>query len=357
MKILQVVVDSYVEVGGISAHVRNIAERLAKRHDVTVFATNDKGLEPWRETINGVKVERFRCFAPNNAYFFTVDMPLRMRKERFDIVHAHGYHAFPFHLATLAKGDRFIATTHFHGFGHSSFRNAIVGLLKPFGKRTLSKADVIVAVSDFEKSLICHDFRIGEDRVTVIPNGVDFSEFEGLKRRDHEGRTILHVGYLTSYKGAQYLVEVMPKLPKDVRLKIVGGGPMKPFLEKRAFELDVSGRVDFYSNLLRKDLLQMYADADVFALLSRYEAYSIVVAEALAAGTPCVIAKTSALTEWDDGTTCLGVDFPINLNELAERIKSLLGGRLEKRLFSKWYGKKIMDWDRVAQELEKTYVE
>jgi glycosyltransferase involved in cell wall biosynthesis len=162
---------------------------------------------------------------------------------------------------------------------------------------------------------------------------------------------------LTSYKGAQYLVEVMPKLPKDVRLKIVGGGPMKPFLEKRAFELDVSGRVDFYSNLLRKDLLQMYADADVFALLSRYEAYSIVVAEALAAGTPCVIAKTSALTEWDDGTTCLGVDFPINLNELAERIKSLLGGRLEKRLFSKWYGKKIMDWDRVAQELEKTYVE
>jgi len=357
MKILQVVVDSYVEVGGISAHVRNIAERLAKRHDVTVFATNDKGLEPWRETINGVKVERFRCFAPNNAYFFTVDMPLRMRKERFDIVHAHGYHAFPFHLATLAKGDRFIATTHFHGAGHSSFRDTIVRLLKPFGKRTLSKADMIVAVSDFEKSLICHDFGVSKDRVTVIPNGVDFSEFEGVKRRDHEGRTILYVGYLIQYKGSQHLVDVLPRLPKDVRLKIVGRGPMKPFLEKRALELGVSGRVDFYSNLSRKDLLQMYADADVFALLSRYEAYSIAVAEALAAGTPCVVARTSALAEWDDGTTCLGVNFPINLGELAERIKLLLEGRLEKRLFSKWYDKKIMDWNRVAQEIEKTYVD
>lgn len=357
MKILQVLHDSYEDVGGVSVHVRNISERLAKRHDVTVFATNYRGLEPWHETIKGVKVERFRCFAPKNAYFFTVDMPLRMRKERFDIVHAHGYHAFPFHLATLAKGDRFIATPHFHGVGHSSFRNAVVRLLKPLGKRTLNKAKAIIAVSDFEKSLICHDMRISEDRVTVIPNGVDFSEFEGLKRRDHEGRTILYVGYLISYKGAQYLVDVLPRLPKDVRLKIVGRGPMKPFLEKRALDLGVSGRVDFYSNLSRKDLLQMYVDADVFALLSRYEAYSIAVAEALAASTPCVVARTSALAEWDDGATCLGVNFPINLGELAERIKFLLGGRLEKRLFSKWYDKKIMDWNRVAQEIEKTYVD
>jgi len=214
---------------------------------------------------------------------------------------------------------------------------------------------VIVAVSDFEKSLICHDFRISEDKVIVIPNGVDFSEFEGLKRRNHEGRTILHVGYLTSYKGAQYLVEVMPKLPEDVRLKIVGGGPMKPLLEKRALELGVSGRVDFYSNLLRKDLLQMYADADVFALLSRYEAYSIVVAEALAAGTPCVVARTSALTEWEDGETCLGVDFPINLGQLAEKIACHLDANLNKAAFSKWYDKKILDWNKIAQRLDQVY--
>jgi glycosyltransferase involved in cell wall biosynthesis len=186
---------------------------------------------------------------------------------------------------------------------------------------------------------------------------VDFSEFEGLKRRDHEGRTILHVGYLASFKGAQYLVEVMPKLPKDVRLKIVGGGPMKPLLEKRALELGVSGRVDFYSNLLRKDLLQMYADADVFALLSRYEAYSIVVAEALAAGTPCVVARTSALTEWEDGETCLGVDFPINLGQLAEKIACHLDANLNKAAFSKWYAKKILDWNKIAQQLDEVYAE
>jgi len=355
MKILQVVVDSYLELGGISVHVRNIAERLAKHHDVTVFATNDKGLEPWRETINGVKVERFRCFAPNNAYFFTVDMPLRMRKERFDIVHAHGYHAFPFHLATLAKGDRFIATTHFHSAGHSSFRNAVVRLLKPFGKRTLRKADVIVAVSDFEKSLIRRDFGFADERVKVIPNGVDFREFRGLRRHNGSDPTILYVGYLAEFKGAHYLVEVLPKLPSNVKLRIVGSGPMKGVMERRASELGVSDRISFYHNLSRKELLQMYAGADVFALLSRHEAYSIVVGEALAAGTPCVVARTSALTEWDDGETCLGVDFPINLNELAQKIEFLLSTKVKRQAFVKWYGKKILDWDRVAEELEKTY--
>jgi glycosyltransferase involved in cell wall biosynthesis len=162
---------------------------------------------------------------------------------------------------------------------------------------------------------------------------------------------------LAAYKGAQYLVEVLPKLPKDVRLKIVGRGPMKPFLEKRALELGVSGRIDFYSNLSRKDLLQMYAEADVFALLSRYEAYSIAVAEALTVGTPCVVARTSALTEWEDGETCLGVDFPLNLDQLSEKITCQLDANLTKAAFSKWHNTKILDWNKITEQLEEVYAE
>jgi glycosyltransferase involved in cell wall biosynthesis len=230
-----------------------------------------------------------------------------------------------------------------------------VRLLKPFGKRTLRKADVIVAVSDFEKSLIRRDFGFADERVKVIPNGVDFREFRGLRRHNGSDPTILYVGYLAEFKGAHYLVEVLPKLPSNVKLRIVGSGPMKGVMERRASELGVSDRISFYHNLSRKELLQMYAGADVFALLSRHEAYSIVVGEALAAGTPCVVARTSALTEWDDGETCLGVDFPINLNELAQKIEFLLSTKVKRQAFVKWYGKKILDWDRVAEELEKTY--
>jgi glycosyltransferase involved in cell wall biosynthesis len=356
MKVLQVCPDPYGLSGGILVHVQNISERLAKKHDVTVYATNHGLRYPRYELRNGVKIERFDCIAPNEAYYLSWEMLLRLRKARFDIVHAHGYHAFPLHFSTLAKCDKFIVTPHFHGVGHSTFRNSLVRLLKPFGKRSFEKADRIIAVSEYEKSLIREQFGFGVDRVTVIPNGVSFNEFSGLKKRDRGFRSVLYVGYLIGFKGSQYLVEVLPKLPADVVLEIVGHGPLKPYLERRAKELGVSDRVRFYEYLSREELLQKFADADVFAMLSAYEAYSIVVAEALAAGTPCVVAKTSALSEWVDNETCIGVDFPISLAALARQINRVLDNDVDLKAIRKWMGTKILDWNEITNRLEHLYV-
>ncbi len=355
MKILQICPDPYGLSGGILVHVQNISERLAKNHDVTVYATNHGQRFPRYELRNGVKVERFDCIAPNEAYYLSLEMLLRLCKVRFDVVHAHGYHAFPLHFSTLAKCDKLIVTPHFHGVGHSTFRNSLVRLLKPFGKRSFEKADRIIAVSEYEKSLIREQFGFGADRVTVIPNGVSFSEFSNLKRQNHSSRSILYVGYLTGFKGSQYLVEVLPKLADDVVLEIVGRGPLRPHLEKRARELKVYDRVRFSQNLSRDELLQKYADADVFAMLSKYEAYSIVVAEALTAGTPCVVARSSALSEWIDDETCFGVDLPVSLRQLAGQISRAFDDSVNKQALGKWIGTKILDWNEVVEKLEDVY--
>jgi glycosyltransferase involved in cell wall biosynthesis len=355
MKILQVCQDWYGETGGISVHVKNISERLARKHDVTVYATNYGLRLPRFELKNGVRVERFKCYAPSNAYFFSLEMLLRMREAEFDVVHAHGYHGFPMHFAALAKCDKFVVTTHFHGVGHSNFRNCLIKLFKPLGKRTLTRADEIIAVSEYEKALLCRQFKLVEDKIAVVPNGVDFRDFSGLRRRSHSFKSILYVGYLLDYKGAHYLVEVLPKLEDDVVLEIVGTGPLKPYLERRAKELKVYDRVRFYENLSRRELLQKYFDADVFVLLSRFEAYSLVVAEALTAGTPCIVANTSALSEWVDNESCFGVDFPISLNGLARLINSVLDNGADKRAIKKWRGTKILDWNDVVEQLESGY--
>lgn len=355
MKILQVCPDFYMELGGISVHVQNIAERLAKRHDVTVYATNCRSKYPRYEVKNCVKVERFNCFAPGYAYFFSWDMLLRFRKVEFDVVHGHGYHAFPLHFSRLAKGKKFIVTTHFHGAGHTPFRNCLVRLLKRFGEETLRKADKIIAVSQFEKDLLIRYFKIDPKKAIVIPNGVDFSEFSGLKRQNHDFRSILYVGNLASYKGPQYLVEVLPKLPDDVVLEIVGDGPLKPFLEKRARELNVYNRIRLQHNLERRQLLQKFADADVFILLSKYEAYSLVVAEALASGTPCIVADTCALSEWIDGASCFGVSLPVSLNKLANLINYVLNTRVNRENVKAHTRKKVLDWDEVVERLVELY--
>jgi glycosyltransferase involved in cell wall biosynthesis len=260
------------------------------------------------------------------------------------------------HFARVAKCGKFVVTPHFHGVGHSSFRSCLVRLLKPFGKRTFDVADRIIAVSEFEKSLICKEFKIDPDKVVVIPNGVNFSEFNGLKRHNRGFRSILYVGFLDYYKGVHYLVEVLPKLADDVVLEIVGTGPIKPFLEKRARELKVYDRVKFYEDLSRRELLQKFADADAFVLLSRFEAYSLVVAEALTAGTPCIVANTSALSEWIDNESCFGVSFPIRIDELAGAINYVLDNGVNREAMKKWMGTKVIDWNDVTNLVENTYL-
>jgi glycosyltransferase involved in cell wall biosynthesis len=153
------------------------------------------------------------------------------------------------------------------------------------------------------------------------------------------------------------LVEVLPKLADDVVLEIVGTGPIKPFLEKRAMELKVYDRVRFYENLPRRELLQKFADADVFVLLSRYEAYSLVVAEALTAGTPCIVANTSALSEWIDNETCFGISVPVSIGKLANIINYVLDNDMDRGAFRKWMGTKILDWNDVSNMLEKIYTQ
>jgi len=341
--------------GGISVYVRNISERLAKRHDVTVFATNPGGL-PRFEVINGVKVERFKRYAPGGAYFFSLDMLLRLRRVYFDVVHGHGYQAFPLHLSTLAKRKKFIASTHYHGVGHSPFRNSLMRIFRVGGKRTLESADRIVAVSEYEKSILCRQFKLDPNRIAVIPCGVDFSQFEGLARCERDFRSILYVGRLESYKGVQFLVEALPRLDPDVFLEIVGKGPMRSVLEKRAKDLKVFERVRFYQDLPKRQLLQMVFDADVFALLSQYEAYSMVVAEALIAERPCIVANASALSEWVDDQHCFGLQYPIGIGDLVEIIKGILDGKKALQQ-TRFFSGKILGWDEVVKRLETIYEE
>ncbi|MEM2507185.1 MAG: hypothetical protein QXK93_07135 [Candidatus Bathyarchaeia archaeon] len=82
------VFSNYGEIGEFQFNVKNISELLAKRHNVTVYATNPGMRYPRFEMVNGVKVERFMCYSSGDAYFNSWEMLLRLKKAEFDIVHA-----------------------------------------------------------------------------------------------------------------------------------------------------------------------------------------------------------------------------------------------------------------------------
>jgi len=157
----------------------------------------------------------------------------------------------------------------------------------------------------------------------------------------------LYVGRLERYKGVNYLIRSLPKLDRSIHLEIVGKGPHKKALLKLTNRLGVTDRVRFHQDLPRENLLQKYAEADLFVSLSRHEAFGISVAEALASGAPCIVANTPALREWVDNENCFGIDYPLSIDRLVGLINKAVGGKVDRV--------KLLDWDEAVERLIRIY--
>ena len=341
----------YPHVGGVETHVLEISKRLAKKFDIEVITTDPTGKLKKFEEMDGFKVRRFKSFAPNEAYYFSLDLYKFMRREEYDIIHAHNYHAFPALLAFLAKkSSKFIFSSHYHGKGHSFVRDILHKPYKIIGRKMFEEADAIICDSRFEKKLVLQNFHV--KRVYVVPpNGINLEEFNKFKefknkKEEKDGKRLLFVGRIEKYKGLQYVVKALKYLP-DFTLDVVGTGSYKTNIIKLASKIGVLDRIRFYQNLNREELLKLYAKANVFVLLSKFEAYGIVVSEALASGTPCIVARTSALTEFIDNKNVFGIDYPIDIKKLAELIKMVSEVRVKKV--------KFMSWDDVIKKIERIY--
>jgi 1,2-diacylglycerol 3-alpha-glucosyltransferase len=356
MKIAQVSPRYYPSIGGVESHVQALSERLVKRgFDIDVLATDPTGSLAKQETINGVRVLRFRSWAPGEAYYFSREMRDYLRKNSpiYDLVHAHSYHAMPSLYASQSKaGGRFLFTPHYHGTGHTLFRRLLHVAWRRYAGQIFERSDRVISVSNFERDLVLEDFGLEQGKVVLIPDGLNLLEFEPARKertaRPRGEFRILCVSRLEKYKGIQYLLGSLARLANTFSLEVVGTGPYKRELEREAARLGVSSRVRFLEGLSREELLAGYRDAAVFVLLSKYEAFGIVVAEALASGLPCIVSRTSALTEWIDDETCFGIDYPIDLQRLAELIAQVAASPPVTRVG-------IMDWDRVADELARLY--
>lgn len=360
MKIAQICPRYSPDIGGVETHVKEISERLVKAgHDVEVITTDPTGKLSKQEIINGVKVIRFRSFAPGNAYYFAPQIYTYLKKHDYDVIHAHSYHAFPAFFASLGRhGGKFVFTPHYHRHGHTTFRDLLHKPYRLLGKMIFSRADFVICVSEYENKLVKSDFEVAAKTVK-IPNGINLKEFKDLRqpgkssnRNVGRERILLYVGRLEEYKGVQYIIQSLPKL-QNFRLRIVGKGPYEAELRDMVKSFGLEGRVEWLKDLSRKELLECYVDADIFLMLSSHEAYGITVAEALAAGIPCIVAKGSALDEFVDGKNCIGIENPVSKQKVTKALKE---NDKKERNKNSGIEENIMDWDEVSARIEKQYL-
>lgn len=154
-----------------------------------------------------------------------------------------------------------------------------------------SAAAVITVCQALKDQLV--SLGVPERHIVVLRNGVDLERFQPVPREavrarlGFTGPTLLSVGHLIRRKGHHIAISALRDLP-DVRLVIVGDGPMQRELKLMVQALNLSDRVVFAGGRTQAELIDYYSAADALVLASDREGMANVLLESMACGTPVV---------------------------------------------------------------------
>lgn len=363
MKILAISGSFYPEKGGVALVVQRIGEEMVERgHEYTVLTVNP-GDFAGEELFKGVKIIRVRN-NPSITYGINISMWHKLKEiiGDYDIIHVHGYHTLlSFQTAFICKrmGRSFVFSPHYHGIGHTPYRDCLMKIYKPFGKYFFLWAKEIICVSDHEKGLLLSHFKNLDTNIRVIPNGVDqicTSAGRNSLKNNNE-INLLYVGALRRYKGLEFLLKSLAILKTQhspaVKLTIIGTGEDKEYLVQLASRLRIEDLIKWIERVSDEELIHYYRYADILVLLSKAEAYGLVVAEALSQGTPCIVTNTSALTEYTKEPGCFAIEYPPDAQELSQLIRSIKYSDVVVGPFSN----KIQTWANIGDTYEQLYAE
>ena len=329
MNILVVSKFYYPVIGGVETTVKELCEQFVKKgHSCTavVMSKDRVGVE----NIEGVEVVRFPVDTRllggfNRPVWNYLNKELDLRQ--FDVAYLHNFHiVLSLEAAVFCKLHSFpyVFSPHYHGKGHTVIRDLAFRGYRSIGRFGLTGAEKVITGSWNERALLLKDFPSIDDKCVVIPPGIkDRPPLDLPRKKD----TILYVGRLMQYKGLDHVLDSM-KVMKDrglnARLRVVGTGPERSSLESRARMLGLTEQVEWLGELSDERVAEEYSSAACLILLSSAEAYGLVVAEALLAGTPCVVADKEALHEFLGEPGVFGVRYPPDPTEVADLLTRIL---------------------------------
>lgn len=176
----------------------------------------------------------------------------------------------------------------------------------------IGRCDYLLPVSEFTHSLLSD--KLKKKKYSVIPNGIDLSEFEELKETASNSNfklwgspALLTVGNVTPRKGQHRVIKALPDILKkypEAHYHAVGLPSYKEKFMALAQELNVDKAITFHGRLPgRDDLTAAYEQADCFLILSEnqsdgdVEGFGIVILEANHFGLPAIGAQGCGISD------------------------------------------------------------
>jgi len=210
---------------------------------------------------------------------------------------------------------------------------------------------------------------IPEERLEVIPNGVNVEDFdvseeevERVKKKyGLEGIVVMFAGTITPRKGVFELMKAAEILNrKDVLFLVVGNLDLDREYSQRVMEYARSKGINakFTGFVPYEDLKALYSACDIFVLPSLEEGHGIVLTEAMASGKPLIGSNVGGIPmQIRDGWNGFLVE-PGDEKLLAEKIEYLIENEEERVRMgknSKKLAKEEFDWEKIAEKYLKVY--
>lgn len=201
-------------------------------------------------------------------------------------------------VAAPVMGLRTVFTDHSLG----AFNDAAMIQLNKVIKWLMSQVDASITVSQAGKDNLTLRAAIQPDKIFVIPNAVNTSEFKPNPQMQKPKNTIniVVVSRLAFRKGVDLLVDIIPlillKYP-DVRFIIGGDGPKRDILEEMRDNFNLHDKVEMLGEIQPRDVHKVLCRGHIFLNTSLTEAFCIAILEAVSCGLLCVSTNVGGIPE------------------------------------------------------------
>jgi glycosyltransferase involved in cell wall biosynthesis len=318
--------------GGAEMYVDQIAQRLSKRHEVSVITTKPyHGLKSFgddKKTEGAITVHRFY---PLNVYsnYHYAEKPLVLKplwhavdlwnphayqivkrivkEERPDIVHVHNFKGLSASVFSAVK-DLGIPTIHtVHDCDLLCPRTTLLTgsnatcctprtlcvLYRKFSQAI--KPDIVTAPSNFILDLLTQGGIFNDVEKIKLPLGIEI-EANPVPKVKSATFDVLYVGRLGIHKGVHVLIESFKRFEREsARLHIVGDGDGMPLFKSMAAGDE---RIRFYGFLPKEELRLLYGTVDVAVVPSIcYEVFGLIIPECYEHGVPVIGSRSGAIPE------------------------------------------------------------
>ncbi len=345
---IALVVHDLHERGGHSRYTRILADGLAGRHDVTVFANYCE--RPADSLWDFSPVHAWRANALSTVKTFPIGMrSLSSRLAAFDIRHTQGY----------CGGRPNVVTAHI-------CMAAYLASLRDISGRSRASLSLMAAAEErfyrrYEGHVIAISQKIARELqefyhvsgpITVIPHGVDSIRFDsadsadstdGVRSElgiDQDATLALYVGDLT--KAHAHLKALSAAAP-EVELVIVTASKQYRWAGRNVHFVNATSELERY-----------YTAADAFIFPTTYDAFGMVLLEAMAAGLTVFSSNRAGAAEL---ITSGKNGFVIPLDDWVETTTARLGDRDSLRAVGAKAKAtaRLHDWSRVVDAVEQVY--